>query len=275
MEAVSELYFPDYLTYLWRLLGPVRNQVLLFAALPGLVISLFRPRTRAFGMWTLVLALLSLPAGFYVAPFRPDHAVIVLFLPIAMLLSELLVSFIDWTPIERISLIKVCGVLAVFSVSVAWGIFETRNVINASTVLATSDDLEAIHWLADHTPQEARFGINVTHWQYGSFRGVDGGWWITPLTGRMTLLPSGLYAMGGPDYAQQVNQVASQFSDISGCTQEFWDIVQSEGLTHLYISADQGSLQPDQFEYCDGVDLIFNHNDVYVYQIEYIIKQDQ
>ena len=90
LEAIDELYFPEYLTYLWRLLGPARNQAMLFAALPGLVIVLFRRRTRAFGVWAIGLALLSMPIGFYVAPFRPDHAAIVLFLPTALLIAELL-----------------------------------------------------------------------------------------------------------------------------------------------------------------------------------------
>ena len=74
---------------------------MLFAALPGLVIALYRKRTRAFGIWTIILGILSLPVGFYVAPFRPDHAAIVLFLPTALLVAELLVSIIDWSPFKN------------------------------------------------------------------------------------------------------------------------------------------------------------------------------
>lgn len=274
LEAVNELYFPEYLTYLWRLLGPDRNQTLLFLALPGLVFSLFRDRTRAFGVWTIVLSMLSLPVGFYIAPFRPDHAVIVLFLPTALLVAELLVSFIDWSPIEKLTSIKVVVVLFLFTMLVGWGIFETRTVINSATILATRDDLEAINWIDSNTPPGARFGINVTHWQYGSYRGVDGGWWITPLAARMTTLPNGLYGMGDSEYIDQVNSVAGQFSQLNGCTQEFWEIARAEDLTHIYLSANRGSMQPDQFEDCPGVELIFQNERVYLYRIEYIIKPD-
>ena len=274
LEAINELYFPEYLTYLWRLLGPARNQAMLFAALPGLVIVLFRRRTRAFGVWTIGLALLSMPIGFYVAPFRPDHAAIVLFLPTVLLIAELLVSLIDWTPFEKITTIKIIAALVVFGLLVGWGIYETRSVINSTTILATRDDLDALNWIEENTPPESRFGINATHWQYGSFRGVDGGWWITPLTGRMASLPNGLYGMGDDEFVEQVNLVAGQFSQLTACSPEFWELVQSEGLTHIYISANRGAMQPSQLVDCPGVDLIFQNESVYLYGIEYIIKPD-
>ena len=274
LDAIDELYFPEYLTYLWRLLGPDRNQAMLFAALPGLMISLFRKRTRVFGVWTIVLSVLSLPVGFYVAPFRPDHAAIVLFLPTALLVAELLVSIIDWSPIEKLTTIKIVVVMIIFAVLVSWGIYETRTVINSATVLATRDDLEALNWIEDHTPPEARFGINVTHWQYGSYRGVDGGWWITPLTARMTSLPNVLYVMGERDYAQHVNSMAMLYSQLTGCTEEFWKLAREEQLTHIYLAANRGTLQPDQFVDCPGVEIIFQNESVYLYRIEYIIRTD-
>ncbi len=274
LESIDALYFPEYLTYLWRLLGPARNQAMLFAALPGLVITLFRRRTRAFGVWTIVLVLLSLPVGFYVAPFRPDHAAIVLFLPTALLIAELLVSIIDWTPIEKMTTIKIVAVLVIFVSLVGWGLYETRSVINSATILATRDDLQALNWIDENTPPDSRFGINVTHWQYGSYRGVDGGWWITPRTGRMTSHPNVLYVMGARDYAEGVNALAGQFSQLTGCSAEFWETVQAEELTHIYIAANRGSMQPNQFVDCPGVELIYHNETVFLYRIEIIIKPD-
>lgn len=274
LESIDELYFPEYLTYLWRLLGPDRNQAMLFAALPGLVIALFRKRTRAFGLWTITLAVLSLPVGFYVAPFRPDHAAIVLFLPTGLLVSELLVSVIDWNSLQKLSTMKIIIVLVIFTALLGWGIFETRSVINSTTILATRDDLEALNWIEENTLPGSRFGINVTHWQYGSYRGVDGGWWITPLTGRMAWLPNGLYGLGNREFIQQVNSIAAQASQLSGCSPEFWELVQTEQLTHIYLSANRGSMQPYQFVDCEGVELIFQNESVYLYRIEYIINPD-
>ena len=274
MEFIEDQYFPDYLAYLWRLLGPDRNQVMLFVALPGLLISLIRRHTRSFGAWTIVLVLISVPVGFSISPFRPDHAAIVLFLPTALLVAELFVSIIDWTLPQKLTVVKTFVVLAIFAALVGWGIFDTRSVINSATILATEDDLEALKWIDENTPPDSNFAINVTYWQSGSYRGVDGGWWITPLTGRLTLLPNSLYGQGDREFIQEVNTLAGQISQITGCSAEFWEIVESEEVTHIYISANRGSMQPNQFMDCPGVDLIFENDSVFLYEIEYIINPD-
>jgi hypothetical protein len=197
-----------------------------------------------------------------------------MFLPTALLVAELFVSIIDWAPIKRLSTIQIVAVLGIFATLLGWGMFETRSVINSSTILATRDDLEALQWIKENTPPESRYMINVTHWQYGSYRGVDGGWWITPITGRQTLLPNGLYGLGDRETIQSVNAVAGRVSQLEGCSEEFWQIVEAEELTHIYIAANKGSIKPQQMENCPGVELIFQNESVYLYRIEYIINQD-
>jgi hypothetical protein len=114
--------------------------------------------------------------------------------------------------------------------------------------------------------------INVSHWQYGSFRGVDGGWWITPLTNRYTILPNAMSAMGDSEYKNQVNSLAAQVSQIEGCTPEFWDLVSEQGLTHIYLKQGLGSMQTSHFENCQNVELIYDKDHVYVYRIRDIIN---
>ncbi len=272
IQAMEEVYFPDYLAYLWRLLGPDRNHLLLFLAIPGLVITLFKKRSFVFGLWTIVLCLISLPFGIYLAPFRPDHAAIVLFLPTALLIAELFISALDWSPRKSFTRIKTVLILILFTALVGWGIWGTRMVINSTTILATNADLEAVNWIDRNTPAEARFLFNVSHWQYGSYRSVDGGWWITPLTNRNTILPNALYAMGDSDYKNQVNSLAAQVSQIEGCTPEFWDLVIEQGLTHIYLKQGLGSMQTSHFENCQNVELIYEKDGVYLYRIRDIIK---
>jgi hypothetical protein len=271
LDAVDRLYFPRYWGYLWQLLGPDRNHAVLFIALPGLIISLFRKRTRPFGIWTIILIILSQPVGIHVSPFRPDHAVIVLFLPTVMLVSELFLSAVDWSPIEKISTMKMVVVLIIFGALVGWGIWGTRSVINSATILATKADLEAINWIEDNLPPEARFLINVTFWQYGASRGVDGGWWITPLTDRETSLPNALSGMGNREYVEKVNAVAAQISQVKGCSPRFWDLVRDERLTYMYLTQGKGSIQPSHFDDCSGVELLYENQGVYLYRIEDII----
>lgn len=271
VEAVETTYFPNYLSYLWRLLGPRRNHFLLFLAVPGLVLSLIRNRTRLFGLWTLFLVLISLPWGFSLAPFRPDHAVIVMFLPTAILIADLFISGVDWHPWQRLEKLKNLLLVMILITLIAWGIWETRSITNPQTILATRADLEALDWIERNTPRDSNFFINVIHWQYGSYRGVDGGWWITPITGRDALLPSALYAMGDRSYTDRVNSIARTASQLEGCSQEFWDLVRAQGLTHIYLVDGRGAVKADHFEGCQGVEMLYDKDGVSIYSIGDII----
>jgi hypothetical protein len=130
IEAVEEVYFPRYLPYLWHLLGPLRNQVLLIPAVFGLAIAMWRWQTRALAFWGLALGLFSLPWGVYLAPFRPDHVIIVLFLPIALFVSDLIVSLLDWWNHRRFSWVKNFAVLLASVLLLGWGIWTTRSMLN-------------------------------------------------------------------------------------------------------------------------------------------------
>lgn len=267
IEAVEEVYFPRYLPYLWHLLGPLRNQVLLIPAVLGLAIAMWRWRIRALAIWGLALGLFSLPWGVYLAPFRPDHVVIVLFLPIALFVSDILVSLLDWWNHMRFSWVKNFAVMLASLFLFGWGIWTTRSMLNPATVLATQADLQAIQWIDANLPQEARFLINVSHWQAGIFRGVDGGWWITPLTGRWTSLPAVLYTMGEKEYVDQVKSLAERTSRLQGCTPEFWEIIRTAGITHIYLSKGKGSLQPNNLENCPNLELIYQAGGISVYRV--------
>jgi hypothetical protein len=71
-----------------------------------------------------------------------------------------------------------------------------------------------------------------------------------------------------------VNAYAGQFSQLVGCSTEFWELVEDTELTHIYLSANMGAMQPSQFLDCPGVELIYHNESVYLYRIEYIIKPD-
>lgn len=267
MQAVEDSYFPGYGSYLLHLLGPRRNTIFLIISLGGLPFMLQRRETRTFAFWAIALGLMSQPWGLYLAPFRPDHAIIVLFLPAALLLAELIVTIVEWLGNTRISRIVVPAALLIAAGAIVWGAWDTRKIINQSTVLTTRDDMQAISWIDANTPESARFLINVTHWQYGSYRGVDGGWWIGPLTGRETLLPAVLYVMGDDEYVRYVNEYAVRTSELQGCSPEFWDLVNSAGITYIYLNQDKGSLQPTNMQNCPYLEVVYNENGVYIYKI--------
>jgi hypothetical protein len=268
IAAVEEFYFPNYLSYLWRLLGPLRNQILTLAALPGLVILIRRAGTRAFGIWSALLAIFTLPWGVYMTPFRPDHAAIVLFLPVSMQLADLTFTFVEWRWEARLGRLKAIAVSIAVAGLVVLGFWQTRTIVNPGTVLATNADKQAIEWIEGSTPHDARFFINVNHWQYGIYRGSDGGWWILPLSGRQSLLPPALYPMGDAGYVEQINTLAAAASQAIGCSPEFWEVVESAGLTHIYLKEGQGSVRPEDLLACPRVEQVYSREGVFIYRIE-------
>jgi hypothetical protein len=149
-----------------------------------------------------------------------------------------------------------------------WGLRETGNIVNPVTVIATQSDKLALEWVGQNLPADARFYINTTPWQGGIYRGVDGGWWMLPLTGRQTLLPPVVYAWGTPDYVAQVNDWASQASHITGCTAEFWQLVQSSGVDYIYLHSGVGALQPSGLTSCPGIQPVYQVEGVYIYKIQ-------
>jgi hypothetical protein len=269
MQVAESLYFPNYGDYIWRLLGPNHNYLLLTLALGGLVIAFFHPRSRVFAAWSIALVVSSLPVGLQISQFRPDHSAIVLFIPASLLSS----NFLLWIE-ERLSgtkLREIGNVILGIAIAliVVWGISATKSVINPATLLVKPADLKAIQWVMEYTPKEARFFINVTPWQNQIYRGVDGGWWISPLTGRQTLLPPVLYMMGEKDYRDRVNGFAHIASQLDRCDEDFTTLLAEADLTHVYVRAGERGISPGSLVECPGLSLAYAQDGVFIYQLNH------
>ena len=217
--------------------------------------------------WGLVLAAETLPWGLRLAPFRPDHLAIVVFLPASILAAAGLIKAADYlhrrAPVLRARFFFVGLALGCCLV----GLWQTRTIVNPATVFATSDDRQAAEWAAHNTPADAVFLINVVPWQSGLYRGVDGGWWLEPLAERRTLLPPMVYSFGPKDYVDEVDGLAGTVSKLTGCSLEFWSVVRSQGVTYLYITEGTGSLQPDGLAGCSGIEEVFRIGRVRIYRV--------
>jgi hypothetical protein len=267
-DPVDAVYFTDYTVYLWKLLGPLRNYLVVGLGSFAALAALFRRGSmRVFALWGLLLGLQALPWGLHIAPFRPDHMVIVLFLPLAVLLADRFVALAEylqrrkpaWNP--RVWL----GIAA--AAFCVYGIWDTRTIVKPSTVFADSADREAVLWAARNTPEESLFLINVTSWQNGLYRGVDGGWWLLPLAGRRTLLPPMIYSFAQRDYVDAIVRVSEQTSRLDGCTPEFWSLVEANGIDFVYAREDVGTLKPSVLSSCKGLERVFGGEKVSIYKI--------
>lgn len=192
------------------LLGPAHNYVLLALAVVGVVSLLYRrfsgPRTHAraaayaFVGWSVLLVALTGP--WRIGPFRPDHAAIVLFLPVALLAPAAL-----WHALPRH-----LAWIAVAALSI-WGAGQGRRIVRPDTIIARAGDIEALKWIESSTAADATVMVDAAPWM-GLWRGVDGGWWTTPLTGRRTVPPPVAYSWGPPELTATVRQVGRRIAEL-------------------------------------------------------------
>jgi len=256
--------------YIWQLLGPASNHWLLLAAGFGVLVGLIRLKMVCFGIWSLLLAALSLPWTFTLRPFRADHFAIVLFLPTALWAGYLFWQAGHWLE-KRFGRRWLSSVLTLSLVGawIAWGLPLSTDIVNPVTVLVTEDDIDALAWVEENTPEDARFYINTAHWQSGMYRNVDGGGWILPYSGRWSLVPTVFYGFSpDADYVRQIRDWGERASTITTCSAAFWEIVDEADLGWVYIREGAGSLQPEGLLGCEGVRVVYNNGSVFVYQFE-------
>jgi hypothetical protein len=256
--------------YIWQLLGPTSNHWLLPVAGMGLILALITNRKRLeFALWSLLLAVMTLPWSFAVAPFRPDHFAIILFLPVVLWTGWLFWQLGRWVArklgrrwvTSALTLVLVVGLIA-------WSFSFSKNIVNPVTVLVTEDDLAALIWVRENTPADARFFINTTHWLSGVYRGTDGGGWLLPLTGRWALVPTVFYGFSNDaGYKTQLREWGERASAITTCDAAFWALVEEAGLDWIYVREGVGSLTPEGLVDCTGVEGVYTDGQITIYTI--------
>ena len=204
IPLVSSVAGVDSHTYLNSALYQVRHArdwVLGLLALSGIVVIIFRRNpVRLLFIWMSAMLLLFNFWWWRLWPVRLDLVVICLFVPVSVLAGyglvwiQKIVRRCFSAPAMRYLTFLVTMLLC------AWGLRETWSIVPPVTVLASKADMEAITWIKEHVPSNARFLINVELWQGKIYRGVDGGAWIALLSGRETILPPITYAWGDRGY---------------------------------------------------------------------------
>ncbi|HEY9122683.1 MAG TPA: hypothetical protein VIM80_06775 [Brevefilum sp.] len=253
-------------SYTWQLLGPTSNHWLLLVAGIGIILEVIHKKNFGFVLWSSLIALMSVPWGISFSPFRPDHFVIISFLPLVLWAGYLVWqaglllrkwSGKRWVEIAMISLFLVGWI--------AWSFPLSMNIVNPVTVMVTEDDIAALNWIRENTPEDARFFINTTHWQNGVYRGVDGGGWILPYTGRWSLVPTVFYGFS-PDKEQylQLRDWGEAASEMTGCSDEFRRIVGEADLDYVYIREGIGGLWTEGLAGCEGLERVYGNESVWI-----------
>lgn len=260
--------------YYLSLAGPTQNHVLFLLAVPGLALAWWNRRSRPLALWATIITLMALPFGLRIKPFRPDHMIIVLFLPASLLLAEGLFRagqyLENWPPLQKAirppRLAWLIPGLAALGLLI-WGGISTREIVNPATILADQADLQALEWVKENTPPEARFFINATGWQQNIYRGVDGGAWLTAFAGRGSLIPPITYGWGSKELVLQIADWGKRASALTTCDEDFFKLVREANLTHVYLKEGIGSMQPTKVSGCRRFKEVYNKDKVHIYEI--------
>lgn len=236
-------------------------------ALGGFIwVIMEKPRASGFLIWAAVIFYLSVVQGLPPGWSAEDIAS-GMFIPVALLSSQLITGIMEkLLGVSRPLLAWSFFFLAAISL-VFWGVRENWELKDANTQLATEADLEAMDWIKGNTPDTARFFINTKAWLPGSYRGVDGGYWILSLTGRSQLLPPLSYLNTADVYYQRVNLWSDVASGISTCSPVFWKLADSAEFQYLYLTEGRGSLQPGELENCDRLLKVYEKKGIVLFEI--------
>ena len=123
--------------------------------------------------------------------------------------------------------------VVVLSLAGAW---RMRSVVNPATVIVEAPDVAAARWVRGHTPPTARFLVSTAHWHLGTYRGLDGGYWLPLTTGRATSMPAALYVYGRPADVAAVTAVAEVAAKGDRLTEaELRRLMDDAGARYVYV----------------------------------------
>jgi hypothetical protein len=236
----------------WNFLKPALGTTALVLAGFGLVMGAIL-RTRlilTIMLWT-GLMYLSANSNMFGFPFyiNPVSMEITLFIPIAILGGFAVAGTIalldriipdQWHLLSRLFFL-LTGILAGFL-----GAQSLIPTLNPITFLAREADFPAIEWLDQNIPEGETILINPAGWGYGLYMGHDGGYWISPLSGRITLPPPVLYGLGDPQSIMHINANIEQTLHIGEDAKDIAAFMQSENIQFLYIGARGGIISPQR-----------------------------
>ena len=270
-----------YNAFPWEFLYIARNRQLLVLAGLGAVWGLSRRRRETVWIlaWCGLVLLVINPSGLGLPTtslLNNATAVISLFVPLSVLNGQAATLLWDYGPslaaplnlphapmAIRVTLVLLIAGLALWA---AWGMV---SIVNPTTVLATAEDLAAMDWIQQNLSPQAVFLINTRLWQLGVYTGTDGGYWIQQMTGRRTLLPSIPHAYGTPEYVQHISHMARLVSEIKdGDDPRLLEIVEQDGVTHVYLGAKGGPLTPQMFLDSPRYRPVYDSGAVWIFEVE-------
>jgi hypothetical protein len=227
--------------------GP--DGVVLGLAIVGVVVAIARGRSGGWVMvgWCALTLVAANPLAFHLSIFpwlSNESVAIALFFPGSVFagyaiaaLGDLL-HFTTWPG----SLRAAAGIGAI-----AAALSQTPGLVGAihpCCTLLNPADVEAMSWVAQNTPSDARFLIDAREWSPGIWAGVDAGYWLWVLGPRQTTVPPLFYANGPTESREEVNQLAAAVERDAGVPADLARDARGAGARYVFVGSQGGPIDP-------------------------------
>jgi len=236
------------------------SDLLLVLAGLGALLSLWRRRpVFLVVLWAGLVFLMTNPhlIGLPGTGLMTNFAIaIALYLPVAMLVGYLggeVIGFLSrrgqgkrWPRTIPVGGLAGCAALIAILLVGLVGVRDRAAALDPSFQLVTPADEQAMAWIRDNTPANARFLVNSFFAYGGSLvAGSDAGWWIPLLAGRANTAPPITYATEAssePDYVTQINDLVRTVQDSAIDDPATVQFLRQNGVSHVYIGQKGGPL---------------------------------
>lgn len=284
--ALAELILPkiesslkadtSFFGHSWSYLTAASGTWTLYLACAGILLGIF---TRKRFVWVIIiwviflflmanLNILRLPMSGLI---NNTSVEISLFLPIAVLAGYISESIIDkiGTFFHGISHLVYLGVVIVGIIVLSFiGIQKILPILNQDTILMRQADLPAMKWIEKNISIDQTILINPFPWGYGLYTGADGGFWITPLTGRKTIPPPLLYGFDTRrEIIHNVTQLGKEAFLKSANPVELYNFLVMNDIQYIYIGAKGGELSPSRLKNSQLFNPIYSKDGVWIFSV--------
>jgi hypothetical protein len=261
-------FFQDFS---WSYITAALGKYTLVLAGLGLIWGMIEKKRFAYMLlvWIVLLFLIAnfdalrLPGGGLINNASVE---IMLFIPISILggyyLDQLFIQWKYLIPIKLITPLK--GTIIFLTILLAYsGSKQLITIINPITILSRNSDLPAIDWISENIPENETIVINPFMWGYGLYAGTDGGYWISPLSGRPTLPPPVLYGLGPG--SKIVKEQCQKVLDFNSNPSALWEFLTTNQLHYVYIGAKGGVLSPELLTKSELFTIIYHKDGVWLF----------
>ncbi len=214
--------------------------------------------------WVFMLFLLAnldslgLPGGGLITNLSVE---IILFIPISILGGYFVSQvFSSWTGVIPGRLTVLAGAIAllIFVFTGYLGSKQLVTILNPATLLSRQADLSAIQWVDKHIPEDETIVINPFSWGYGLYAGSDGGYWLEPLSGRLTIPPPVLYGLG-PGY-REINQQSQEIITFASDPAGLKDFMTTHDYQYVFVGVKGGVIPPEELSTSGLFDLLYHQD---------------